>query len=257
MSLRLIDTHCHLDLDPIRSNLPSLLKAAESVGVHGFVVPGLNPEGWQGISSLAAEYPMVFPAYGIHPMYADLVTDQTLDDLSIIAGDGFALGETGLDPAFKIPILKQEQVFREQIRIALKLDIPLLVHCRKLFAQTLKIMGEEGASKVGGIMHAYSGSVETAREFIRMGFTISLSGSVTLKNAVKPLRLAKELPMESMVFETDAPYMTPELFHGKYNKPEWIMETVLLVAALRGVEPETIAEITTANANRILRLNGL
>ena len=254
VSAGLIDSHCHLDLEPLKSRLPQILQEAGAAGVLGFVVPGVHPDGWPGILALAAENPRVRPAFGIHPMYAGSVTDQILDRLLKLAAQGVAIGETGLDPAYQAPLELQEQVFREQIRIAVTSGLPVLVHCRRVYQRVANILREERADRVGGIMHAFSGSVEMAREFIRLGFAISISGAVTWSNAVKPLRVAAELPLEHLVLETDAPDMTPERYRGRFNRPAWITETALRVAEVRGVSMEEVSRITTGTARCILRL---
>jgi TatD DNase family protein len=250
----LIDSHCHLDLEPLKSELPHLMKEAHAAGVQGFVVPGVHPDGWPGISAVAAENPRILPAYGIHPMHAVCANDQVLDQLCELATQGVAIGEVGLDPAYSAPLELQETAFREQLRVAVKHGLPVLIHCRRAFQRVFKILSEERAYQVGGIMHAFSGSVEMAREFIRLGFAISISGTVTWNNAVKPLRVASELPLEHLVLETDAPDMTPERYRGSFNRPAWITETALRVADVHGASLEDVARITTGNVQRVLRL---
>jgi len=252
----LIDSHCHLDLKPLRSMLPRFLQEAGAAGVRAFVVPGVHPDGWEGISAIAAEDPRILPAYGIHPMHAGTVTDRILDRLLELSAEGTAIGEIGLDPAYAVPLERQEPAFREQLRLAVAWGLPVLIHCRRAFQRVEKIMREERADRVGGIMHAFSGSVEMAREFIRLGFAISISGTVTWNNAVKPLRTARELPLEHLVLETDAPDMTPQRYRGRFNRPAWITETVLRVAEIRGGSPEDVARKTTDNVRRILKLKG-
>ncbi len=189
-------------------------------------------------------------------MHAELVNDQVLDQLLERAAQGVAIGETGLDPAYQVSLEQQERAFREQLRIAVTHGLPLLIHCRRAFQRVVAILREERADQVGGIMHAFSGSVEMAREFIRLGFAISISGTVTWHNAVKPLRVARELPLEHLVLETDAPDMTPQRYRGRFNRPAWITETALRVAEVRGISLESVAQMTTANVRRILRLEG-
>lgn len=250
----LIDSHCHLDLEPIKSVLPDIMCEASAVGVLGFVVPGVHQDGWSGISALAAEDRRIIPAFGIHPMYADMVSDLVLERLVNIAAEGVAIGEIGVDPGYSAALDLQEVVFREQLRIARKNGLPVLVHCRQAFQRVIKILREERAEDVGGIMHAFSGSLEMAREFIKLGFVISVSGTVTWNNAVKPLRIVRELPLEHIVLETDAPDMTPQRYRGSFNRPAWITETALRVAEVRGISIEKVTRITTANVRRVLRL---
>ncbi|MGB9080424.1 MAG: TatD family hydrolase [Desulfuromonadaceae bacterium] len=250
----LIDSHCHLDLEPLRSGLPQFLQEAGDAGVQGFIVPGVHPDGWEGIAAVAAGDSRIFPAYGIHPMHAGTVNDRILDRLLELSADGAAIGETGLDPSYPAPLDLQERAFREQVRIAVNRGLPVLIHCRRAFQRVVKILREEHADRVGGVMHAFSGSVEMAREFIRLGFGISVSGTVTWNNAVKPLRVARELPLEHLVLETDAPDMTPQRYRGRFNRPAWITETAERVAEVRGITPEDVARMTTDNARRLLRL---
>lgn len=250
----MIDSHCHLDLEPLVSHLPRILQEAAAAGVRRFVVPGVHPDGWRRMAELALEYPLILPAFGIHPMHAAEADEQALERLAQLAPTGVAIGETGLDPAYSVSLELQEAAFRAQIEIALRLDLPLLVHCRRLFQRTLQVLKEERAERVGGIMHAFSGSPEMAGEFIRLGFAISLSGVLTWDNALKPLRIARELPLENLVLETDAPDMTPQHYRGRFNRPAWMTETVERVAQLRGIPVETVMAATAANTRRVLRL---
>lgn len=250
----LIDSHCHLDLEPLKSGLPHILQEAYAAGVEGFVVPGVHPEGWPRISALAAENSRIMPAFGIHPMHAGAMNDLVCDQLLKCAVQGVAIGETGLDPAYEVSLAIQERAFREQLRMAATCGLPVLIHCRRAFQRVAAILREERADQVGGIMHAFSGSPEMAREFTRLGFVISISGTVTWSNAVKPLRIARELPLEHLVLETDAPDMTPQRYRGVFNRPAWITETAQCVAEIRGISREDVARITTGNVRRILRL---
>ena len=250
----MIDSHCHLDLEPLVSHLPQTLHEAAAAGVTCFIVPGVHPDGWQNMATLAATYREIMPAYGIHPMHAALVDEVILKRLAAQASLGVSVGEIGLDPAYTVPLDIQEAAFRAQIRIALRLELPLLIHCRRVFQRTLRILSEEHAGRVGGIVHAFSGSPEMAQEFIRLGFAISISGTVTWTNAVKPLRVARELPLEHLVLETDAPDMTPQRYRGRFNRPAWMAETAAEVARVRGISLETVIAATAANTKRVLRL---
>lgn len=254
MTFCLIDSHCHIDLEPLKSVFSELLLEATSVGITGFVVPGVHPDGWSGIYEMADEEPAIKPAYGIHPMHSECLNDQIMEGLLKFAVKGVAIGEIGLDPSYKAPMELQENVFRKQLRIAVALDLPVLIHCRRAFQRILKIMREERIAHVGGIMHAFSGSVEMAHEFAKLGFAISISGSVTWDNAVKPISIARKLPLEQLVLETDSPDMTPQRYRGSINRPAWIMETARTLAAVRKISIEEVAEVTSANVTRILRL---
>lgn len=249
-----MDTHCHLDFEPLFSRLPEVLESARRAGVTRFVVPGVHPGGWERIAGLARGAEGIFPAFGIHPMHADSADDAALSRLAGMASAAVAIGEIGLDPLYPVPLAVQERAFREQLRLAVSLGLPVLVHCRRAFQRTLQILGEEKACRTGGIMHAFSGSIEMAREFIRLGFAISISGVVTWTNALRPVRLARHLPLESLVLETDAPDMTPQRFRGAPNQPAYLAEVLAGVARIRGVSPGELAGRTTRNAASLLSI---
>lgn len=248
----LIDTHCHLDCEPLRSRLPELLAAARRAGVLACVVPGVHPRDWERMALVAREHDGVFAAFGIHPMHAELADDDALARLAQIGAGGVAVGEVGLDPGYGVGMELQERAFRAQVRLAVAMGLPLLVHCRWAFQRTLQLLREEGAGQVGGIMHSFSGSPEMAREFIRLGFAISLSGTVTWLGAQRPLRLAREIPLESIVLETDAPDLAPQRFRRQPNQPEWLPEVLLAVAEIRGMLSADLARATLGNTRRIL-----
>ncbi|MBK5273873.1 MAG: TatD family hydrolase [Desulfuromonadales bacterium] len=248
----LIDTHCHLDLEPLSAHLADVLANAERAGVSHCVVPGVHPDGWERMAGLAGRYKQVFPAYGIHPMHAGLADDDRLSHLASIAAAGVAIGEIGLDPAYTIPLERQERAFRDQLRLAVSLGLPVLVHCRRAFQRTLRILQEEGAHHVGGLMHAYSGSSEMAREFIRLGFAISISGMVTRNNSLRLHRVVHELALEELVLETDAPDLTPQRYRGRPNQPAYLMETLQAVARIKGVDPLAAARSCRARSLAVI-----
>ncbi|MGE0918277.1 TatD family hydrolase [Trichlorobacter lovleyi] len=247
----LIDTHCHLDLPPLFEQLDELLAEARAVGVAKWVVPSVHPDGWQRIAELAAQHPALRPAYGIHPLHADNVTAQHLQLLRQLAPAGIAIGEIGLDASYG-NLEQQEALFREQLRIARLYGLPVLIHCRKAIGRTVAILREERADQVGGIMHAFSGSLESARECIKLGFVLSLSATLTWSNAVRPLQLAAQLPLEQLVLETDAPDLPPSAHPGCPNRPAWLHETASRLAAIKGISVAEVACRTTATALRIL-----
>ncbi|MDD2850345.1 MAG: TatD family hydrolase [Desulfuromonadaceae bacterium] len=254
MTAELFDSHCHLNLEPLNAACLEFIREAGSVGVKGFLVPGVHPDDWPGIRSLAGEISSVQAAYGIHPMHADRANDRVFEQLREYSCHGVAIGEIGLDPHCPVSLERQELAFREQLRIAVDSGLPVLVHCRQLFQQVLNILREEHAGHTGGIMHAFSGSLEMAREFIRLGFVISICGTVTWDNAVRPLQFARQLPLEHLVLETDAPDLTPQRYRGAFNRPAWLPECAVRVAELRGIPFDEVAVATTAVVRRVLRL---
>jgi TatD DNase family protein len=250
-----IDTHCHLDDPSLFDRLPEVIENARLAGIYRFVIPGVGPDGWGKIASLADAERGIFPAFGLHPMNAGLYHERLLTELSRYAEGAVAIAEIGLDYLLtEIPRERQLQAFRGQLRLAVDMGLPVLIHCRRAFQDLLRILREEETEKVGGIMHAFSGSPEVARECIRMGFAISVAGPVTYLNAVRPLELVRSIPLEHLVLETDAPDMTPEPFRGKPNEPAYLVETAKKVAEIKGVCLEEVAAVTTGNTERLLRL---
>ena len=249
----LVDTHCHLDHDIFTPQLGEILDSARKAGVKRFVVPGVNPGEWDKIAGVAQANAGVFAAFGIHPMYADLAEDSTLQQLASLAASAVAIGEIGLDPAYPIPMEIQERAFREQIRLAVDRGLPLLIHCRKVFQRVHLILKEEKAGQAGGIMHAFSGSVEMAREFIKLGFAIAISGTVTWNNAMRPISLARELPLDSLVLETDAPDLTPQRYRGEPNQPYFLLEVLEAVSRIRVLDPDDVVIQTTTTTEKILK----
>ena len=237
----LIDSHCHLDLEPLCLRLATVLSDAYQAGVSAFVVPGVHPAGWDGMAVLASKHTAISPAFGIHPMHAECATDANLARLAALAPTGVAIGEIGLDPSYTVAMERQERAFREQLRLAVSLGLPVLIHCRRAFQRTLRVLQEEGAQQVGGIMHAFSGSSEMAREFIRLGFAISISGMLTRPNSIRLHRVVRELPLEALVLETDAPDMTPQRYRGQPNQPAYLLETLHAVAEIKGVAALVVA----------------
>jgi TatD DNase family protein len=252
----LIDTHCHLDLEPLSLDLKQVISDAHLAGVTHFVVPGVHPANWKRMACLAREHESIFPAFGIHPMHAAVADDDILSRLALLSTSGVAIGEIGVDPSYTVSMECQERAFRVQLRLAVSLGLPVLVHCRRAFQRTLRIMQEEGAHHVGGIMHAFSGSPEMAREFIRLGFAISISGMVTRDNTVRLPRLVRELSLVDLVLETDAPDMTPQRYRGRPNQPAYLTETLHTVAVIKGVEAITAARFFRTRSQAILsRMN--
>jgi TatD DNase family protein len=250
----LVDTHCHLDDSRIAGRLSEVLTAARKNGVGTFVVPGVDPAGWAGIAALAP-LPGVSAAYGVHPLWAHQWDDDLLPRLRLLAAAACAIGEIGLDYQGEGPAKDlQQRVFRLQLRLAVEMGKPVLIHCRRAFRDLLAIMKEEAVQTVGGIMHAFSGSPETARECITLGLAIGVAGPITWHNAVRPLAVARAIPLERLVLETDAPDLTPETHRGRPNEPAFLPAIAAALAVVKGVTDDEVAATTTAAAERILRL---
>jgi TatD DNase family protein len=247
----LIDTHCHLDLPPLLEQLDLLLDEARTAGVTQWIVPSVAPGNWQRIADLGVRYQALRPAFGIHPLQIAEVQPEHLQQLDRIAPQGVAIGEIGLD-AGSGNLEQQTVLFREQLRIARRHRLPVLIHCRHAIGRTIALLREEGAAEFGGIMHAFSGSVESARECIKLGFAIAISGTVTRPDTVRPVRLARELSLRDLVIETDAPDLTPASHQPAPNRPAWLIDVATALAEIRGCTLREIAEETSSTAYRVI-----
>jgi TatD DNase family protein len=250
-----VDTHCHLDHPSLAARLPEVMEAAALAGVRRYIVPGVGPSGWESIAALAKSSSVIFPAYGLHPMLADLYQDALLRRLELCMQSSVAVGEIGLDYGLAgVPRELQLTAFRSQLQLAVAAGLPVLLHCRKAFPDLLRIMKEEKVQRVGGVMHAFSGSSEIAGECIKLGLYISISGTVTYLNARRPAEVAAMLPLDHLLLETDAPDMTPEPYRGRSNEPAFLPAIARKVAEIRGISLQEVAEVTTKNAERLFGL---
>lgn len=252
----LIDTHCHLDDPRLCGRLSAIIAAAETCGVQRFIVPGVEPQGWERMLSLAKEDARVSVAPGIHPLKVDLWSQEAAETLKKLIPAIVAIGEIGLDYSPGMPPRElQKKVFRAQLRIAGEAHLPVIIHCRQAFGDILQILGKEWIRESGGVMHAFSGSAEVARECISLGLKIGIAGSVTWGNAVRPVEVVRALSVEQLLLETDSPDLSPESRRGMTNEPAFLPEIALKVAEIKGVSVDEVAAITSGNATALFRLN--
>lgn len=248
----LFDTHCHLDDPLLEPRLKDIIPEAERAGISGFLVPGVHPDAWPAISRLPLLFPQVLTAYGVHPMHAELVTTELLSELRRLCRHACAIGEIGLDYLIERPSREvQQRALRAQLAVALEAGLPVLIHCRKAFGDLLHILEEAGVAGIGGVMHAFSGSAEMARNCLRLNLHISLAGTVTYANARRPVEVARMVPPERLLLETDAPDLAPEPYRGGVNLPSYLAATASRIAEIRGSTLEDLAGVTTANARRL------
>jgi TatD DNase family protein len=250
----LFDTHVHLNAEQFNDDLQEVIDRAMAEGVTNMVVVGFDQITIEKAIKLAEQYEFIYASVGWHPVDAIDMTEDHLEWLRELAGHPkvVALGEMGLDYYWdKSPKEIQKEVFRKQIRLAKEVQLPIIIHNRDATADIVDILKEEQAGEVGGIMHCYSGSVETALECIEMNFYISLGGPVTFKNAKKPKEVAESIPMERLLIETDCPYLTPHPYRGKRNEPAYVKLVAEEIAGLKGVSLEDVAEATAKNAKKI------
>lgn len=233
------------------------MQEARRAGVGAFLVPGVRRSGWPGLSRLVRSSPAIWGAPGLHPLAAHEWNGEAQGELeeTLVAERMAAVGEIGLDAFLDVPAEVQERAFRGQLRLAVAAGLPVLIHCRKATERLLTILRQEGAGRVGGIFHAFSGSVETARQAIALGFAIAFGGTLTYPDARRPPEVLRSLPPEWIVVETDAPDIPPHPHRGCDNRPSWLPLVAGKMAQIRGWTVQETAEITTANARRILKLH--
>jgi TatD DNase family protein len=255
----LIDTHAHLDSDHFRSDLDGVVLKARQFGLVSIVSVGIEPADWPSTLSIAERYQDVYPAIGIHPNSAGQTSDATMAELESLcrAAKGkqiVGLGETGLDYYREfVSHDLQRASFRKHLELARALDLPVIIHDRDAHDDILRILREDSKGTYG-VMHSFSGDLEMANECIRLGYMISLSGPVTFRKATDKHEIARAVPMEWLLVETDCPYLTPEPYRGRRNEPAYVAYTARAVAELRGTPFDSIAQTTTSNAQRLFKL---
>lgn len=245
----LVDSHCHLDFPDLAKDLPKVLQSMQENGVGHALCVGVTLKGLPGILSIAEAHDHLFASVGIHPDYEDeeMVSVETLVELASHP-KVVAIGETGLDYyRLEGDLEWQRERFRTHIRAAVTSGKPLIIHTRSAAEDTLRIMSEEGADRVGGVMHCFTESLEVAQRAMALGFYISISGIVTFKNATALKEVAKAVPLDRLLVETDSPYLAPIPFRGKTNQPAYVKYVAEYIAELRGITPDEIAKATTQN----------
>ncbi len=253
----LFDTHSHINADQFNDDVQEVLDRALAAGVANQVVVGFDNKTITRAMELVETYDYLYAAVGWHPVDAIDMTEKDLQRIEQLAAHEkvVAIGEIGLDYYWdKSPKDIQQQVFRKQIQLAKKVNLPIIIHNREATQDVVRILKEEKAEEVGGIMHCFTGSVEIAKECMEINFLISLGGPVTFKNAKKPKEVAMEVPLEKLLVETDCPYLTPHPFRGKRNEPSYVKLVAEEIAKLKEISFEEVATQTTKNAKRLFRI---
>ena len=251
----LIDTHCHLDFPQFDQDRDLVIQAACEAGVGYFVNIGATLDSSASACRLAKEYPEIFASVGVHPHDADSFDCQAEDKLKELALNikVVAIGETGLDYYRNLSSEKnQEQAFNKQIELAKALNLPLVVHCRKSEKQVMQIL--KAAMPLRAVVHCFSGDNNFLNDCLKLGFFVSFTCNITYKKAQDLRELVKLTPLDRLMLETDAPYLSPEGFRGKRNTPEHIKLLAEQVALIKGVSFEEIADKTTQNAKEFFKL---
>jgi TatD DNase family protein len=251
----LIDSHAHLDAQAFDDDREEVIKRAFDIGVERIVNVGFNRETIPTTLALSERYEQIYAAVGWHPQDAITMEERDLDWIAELMHHPkvVAIGEIGLDYYWDTsPKDVQERVFRDQIRLARKVGKPIIIHNRDAHQDIVRILKEEKAVEVGGIMHCFSGSWETATACLAMNFHISFGGPVTFKNAVQPKEVLAQVPMDRLLIETDCPYLTPHPYRGKRNETSYVHYVAAAAAEIKQVSIEEIIQITGDNARNLL-----
>jgi len=251
----IIDSHCHLDFPDYDQDREQVLDNARKLGVRGFIVPGTTARRWPKIIKLCRGHADVFGALGLHPFFLDEHGMADMEKLGSCLENRkiIAVGEIGLDFMHRdLDPERQLSFFKAQLKLAAEQELPVILHCRKAHDTVLKLLKRYPPK--GGIAHAFNGSLQQAEAYIRLGFCLGFGGMLTYERSTKLRRLAQQLPVESLVLETDAPGMSGTAHRGQRNSPEYLPEVLQTLAELKNLSTEDLARQTTANVRRTLAL---
>ncbi|GIU76822.1 MAG: hypothetical protein KatS3mg005_0060 [Bryobacteraceae bacterium] len=254
MTVPLIDTHCHLDARAFDADREACIERARAAGVERLVAIGTGdgPPDLEAGIRLAERYPFISATVGVHPHDAAKATEDTWPELAALMAHSkvVAVGEIGLDYHYDFsPREVQRAVFARQLEMAREAGLPVVIHTREAWQDTVELIRRHGAA--GGVFHCFSGGPREAEEALELGFHVSFSGIVTFPKAEEIREAARLVPDDRLLIETDAPYLAPVPYRGKRNEPAYLVETARCVALLRGAEPDRIARLTWDNWSRL------
>lgn len=252
----LIDTHCHLDVADFDLDRDQVLTEARVAGVGRILVPGIHAAGWQGLISLCRREAGLFPALGLHPVFLERHRTEDLIELARLLATvrPVAIGEIGLD--FFLPDLdrlQQQRLFEEQLTLAVNAKLPVVIHARKSHDAVIGCLRRIRTR--GGIAHAFSGSIQQAHQYLDLGFKLGFGGMLTFERSSRLRALAKALPLDALVLETDAPDLTVAAHQGERNSPAYLPDVLLALSQIRGQDPDYLATHTSQNALAIFDFN--
>ena len=254
----LIDTHVHLDDNRFSEDRDAVLTRAHEAGIEAFVTIGCDLATSQAAVRLAEQHPSVYASIGVHPHEVKHISDGWYDEFRRLAQTKkvVAYGEIGLDYHYNHSSPhEQRERFREQIQLARELELPVIIHTRDAQEDTVTILREEQAADIGGVLHCFSGDAWLAKDALDLGFYLSFSGIVTFQNATTLREIAKTVPLDRLLIETDCPYLAPVPYRGKRNEPAYVAHVAQQLAAIHpSLTMEDIARNTTQNAKRLFKI---
>jgi len=248
-----VDSHCHLNFPDLAKDLPDILANMRRNQVGQALVVSVNLDDWPSIIALAEAHPELWASVGVHPDYEDVAEPEVADLVKLAAHPRvIAIGETGLDYyRLSEPLDWQRERFRRHIQAGRESGLPLIIHTRAAPEDTIRMLQEEKADQVGGVMHCFTESWEVAEAALDLGFYISMSGIVTFKNARQIHDVAARVPLDRLLIETDSPYLAPVPFRGKRNDPSLVMHVAEHIAQLRDIPVADVGRATTENFFRL------
>ena len=252
-----IDTHAHIFDEAFEEDRDEVINRIIEANINKVVVVGFSKETNILALELAKKHDFIYPTAGYHPSEANNIIETDIQTLESFINENkvYAIGECGLDYYWvKDNIDKQKWLFNEQIKLAIKYDLPLVIHCRDAVADVYEIL-KDYKGQVRFIMHCYSGSVEMAREFVKLGGYISLGGPVTFKNAKTPKEVAVDVPLDRLLIETDCPYLAPTPYRGKRNEPAYVRNVLNEIAILREMDVNVLENILEQNSINFFKLD--
>lgn len=264
--LSIIDTHAHLDMEAFNEDREAVISRAKAAGVETIITVGIDLESSRAAIGLAERYPGVLATVGFHPSDANRMTEVDVAALEKLASrpEVVAVGETGLE-FYRNHSSRESQIraFRWQLKLADRVDLPVIIHCRDADAEMIGILREwisrlrQQEENPPGVIHCFRGNPENALQYLEMGFYLSLGAYIGYPSSRKDYETIRSIPLDKVVAETDCPFLPPQAHRGERNEPAYLPLTVRALAEIRGESPEVIAEATSANARRLFRLEKL
>jgi len=258
--MELVDSHAHIDFPQFAEDREAMLERAHAAGVTALLAIGTGPgpEKLDSALPFADKYDWIFASIGVHPHEAKQVTPEHLGQLNVLARHPkvIAWGEIGLDYFYDhSPRETQEKVFRQQMALAREAKLPIIIHCRDAWPDCLQLIEEVWRpTGLGGILHCFTGTLEQAQRGLDAGFMISFAGNSTYPKTQNIRDVARDIPLDRMLIETDSPFLAPQSYRGKRNEPAYVAEVARALASVRNLSPEELAAATSANFRRFFRL---
>ena len=252
----MIDTHSHLFEEDFDIDRDDCVKRCKEFNINKVIIVGFDYYTNRKAQEMAKKYDIFYPTAGIHPEYANKDYNEKFNELKDFIKNNkvYAIGECGLDYYWSVEFKEEQKIlFEMQINLAIENDLPIIIHCRDAIKDTYDILSKY-KGRIKGVMHCYSGSLEMAYEFIKLGLYISLGGPVTFKNAKEPKRVAKNISIDNLLIETDCPFLTPVPYRGKRNESSYVRFVCDEIAKIKGMTSKEVEDITEANAIKLFRI---